>query len=165
MRINFHKSELIPTNVEPDVVHRLAHLFSCPVGSLPIKYLGVPLHFDKLSREDIQPLVDKMLKRLAGWRGRLLSYAGKLVLIKSCLASIPVYLLSFIKFRKWAIRILDSHLANCLWDDNPTAHKFHLANWESVSMLKEYGGLGVPNLRDLNVCLLVSWIKKVQFRW
>jgi hypothetical protein len=71
-------------NVEPDVVHRLAHLFSCPVGSLPIKYLGVPLHFGKLSREDIQPLVDKMLKKLAGWRGRLLSYAGKLVLIKSC---------------------------------------------------------------------------------
>jgi hypothetical protein len=27
-------------------------------------------------------------------------------------------------------------------------------------MLKEYGGLGVPNLRDLNVCLLVSWIKR-----
>jgi len=160
MRINFHKSELIPMNVEPDVVHRLAHLFSCPVGSLPIKYLGVPLHFEKLSREDIQPLVDKMLKRLTGWRGRLLSYVGKLVLIKSCLASIPVYLLSFIKFPKWAIRILDSHLANYLWDDNPTAHKFHLANWESVSMLKEYGGLGVPNLRDLNVCLLVSWMKR-----
>jgi hypothetical protein len=96
MRINFHKSELIPMNVEPDVVHRLAHLFSCPVGSLPIKYLGVPLHFEKLSREDIQALVDKMPKKLAGWRGRLLSYARKLVLIKSCLASIPVYLLSFI---------------------------------------------------------------------
>jgi hypothetical protein len=27
-------------------------------------------------------------------------------------------------------------------------------------MLKEYGGLGVPNLRDLNVCLLATWIKR-----
>ena len=160
MRINFHKSELILMNVELEAVHNLAYLFSCPVGTLPIKYLGVPLHYEKLSREDIQPLVDKMLKKMAGWRGRLLSYAGKLVLIKSCLASIPVYLLSFIKFPKWAIRVIHSHLGNFLWDDSPTSRKFHLANWESVSMMKEYGGLGVPNLRDLNLCLLASWVKR-----
>lgn len=53
MRINFHKSELIPMNVDPEIVHSLAHLFSCPVGKLPLKYLEVPLHFEKLSREDI----------------------------------------------------------------------------------------------------------------
>jgi hypothetical protein len=53
MRINFHKSELIPMNVELEEVHSLAHLFSCPVGTLPIKYLGVPLHYEKFSREDI----------------------------------------------------------------------------------------------------------------
>jgi hypothetical protein len=52
-RINFHKSELIPMNVELEEVHSLAHLFSCPVGTLPIKYLGVLLHYEKLSREDI----------------------------------------------------------------------------------------------------------------
>ena len=27
-------------------------------------------------------------------------------------------------------------------------------------MLKEFGGLGVPNLRDLNICLLASWVKR-----
>lgn len=27
-------------------------------------------------------------------------------------------------------------------------------------MLKEFGGLGIPNLRDLNVFLLASWIKR-----
>lgn len=97
---------------------------------------------------------------MAGWRGKLLSYAGKLVFIKACLVSIPVCLRSFVKFPKWAIRILHTHLANCLWDDDPSAHKYHLANWESVSMLKDYGGLGVPNLRDLNICLLASWIKR-----
>jgi hypothetical protein len=101
-------------NIDPDTVRSLAHLFSCPVGSLPIKYLGVPLHFEKLMREDIQPLIDNILKRMARWRGKLLSYAGKLVLVRSCLVSIPVYLLSFVKFPKWAIKILHTHLANCL---------------------------------------------------
>jgi hypothetical protein len=27
-------------------------------------------------------------------------------------------------------------------------------------MLKEYGGLGIPNLRDLNLYLLTSWIRR-----
>lgn len=56
-----------------------------------------------------------MLKRIAGWRGKLLSYAARVVLVKACLSSIPIYLL--IKFPKWAIRIIHSHMANCLWND------------------------------------------------
>jgi hypothetical protein len=27
---------------------------------------------------------------------------------------------------------------------------------------KEYGGLGIPNLAELNMCLLASWIKRYQ---
>jgi hypothetical protein len=69
-------------------------------GKFPIKYLGVPLHHGMLKREDIQPLIDNILKMIAGWRGKLLSYAAKITLIKACLASIPIYLLSFFKFSK-----------------------------------------------------------------
>jgi hypothetical protein len=162
MKINYHKSELVPCNMTEDQIHSAAHILGCPVGAFPIKYLGVPLHYEKLRRGDIQPLVDKILKRGASWRGKLLSQAAKVTLIQSCLASIPVYLLSFIKFPKWAIKTLNAHFANCLWSDSEGNHKYHLANWESVSMLKEFGGLGIPSLRDLNTCLLASWIKRYQ---
>jgi hypothetical protein len=101
MRINFHKSELIPLNLEDHQTHQISHMFSCPVGVFPIKYLGVPLHYEKLKREDIQPLVDKILNKISGWRGKLLSYAARVTLIQTCIASIPVYLLSFLKFPKW----------------------------------------------------------------
>lgn len=160
MRINFHKSEIVPLNLDQEEAHRVAHIFSCPLGSFPIKYLGVPLHYDNLSREDIQPLVDKILKKVAGWKGRLLSLAARAMLLKTCLASILVYLLSFIKFPKWAIKILNTHMSNYLWNDSVECHKYHLANWELVSMKKEYGGLGFPNLRDLNISLLASWLKR-----
>jgi hypothetical protein len=160
MRINFHKSELVPLNLEQNKAHWLAHIFSYPLGSFPIKYLGVPLHYDNLTREDIQPLVDKILKKIAGWRGRLLSLAARAMLIKTCLASIPVYLLSFIKFPKWAIKIINTHMSNYLWNDSAESHKYHLANWDLVSMSKDYGGLDLPNLRDLNISLLASWLKR-----
>jgi hypothetical protein len=53
-------------------------------------------------------------------------------------------------------------MSNCLWNDSEGNHKYHLVNWDNVSMCKEYGGLGIPNLRDLNICLLASWIKRYQ---
>jgi hypothetical protein len=99
MRINFHKSEWVPTNLDDEQIHEIAHVLSCPVGKFPIKYLGVPLHFEKLKREDLQPVVDKLSKRCARWRGKLLAYSSRLTLVKTCMASI-VYLLSFIKFPK-----------------------------------------------------------------
>lgn len=156
MRVNFHKSELITLNLDDCETKRAASIFSCPIGSFPIKYLGVPLHYENLTREDLQPLVDKLLSRIARWRGKLLSLAARSLLIKTCLANIPIYLLSFIKFPKWAVQMLNSQMGNCLWNDLEDAHKYHLANWESVAMCKDFGGLGIPNLRDLNVCLLAS---------
>jgi hypothetical protein len=127
------------------------------VGSFPIKYLGLPLHYEKLRRGDMQPLIDNILVGEENC-----CHVAKVTLIQSCLASIPVYLLSFIKFPKWDIKILNSNFANCLWSDTEGKHKYHFANWESASMLEEFGGLGILNLRDLNTCFLASWIKRYQ---
>jgi hypothetical protein len=60
----------------------------------------VPLYYDKLRREDIQSIVDKIIKRIDGWKGRLLSYGARLALLKACLPSIPIYLMLVIKFPK-----------------------------------------------------------------
>jgi hypothetical protein len=78
------------------------------------------------------------------------------VLIKSYLSSIPVYLLSFFKFPMWSIKLIESQMANCLWNDDSKYHRYHLASWQHVNMEKDYGGLRVSNLRELNICLLGS---------
>ena len=68
-------------NVNEQEREGMVEILGCPEGTFPINYLGIPLHYEKLKREDIQPLIDKILKRIAGWRG-----AGRIVLIKTCLA-------------------------------------------------------------------------------
>jgi hypothetical protein len=60
--------------------------------------------------------------------GKLLNHAGKLILIKTCLASISVYLLSFFKFPRWATDLINSHMGNCFWDEYQGHRKLHLAN-------------------------------------
>jgi hypothetical protein len=90
----------------------------------------------------MQPLIDKIIKRIAGWRGKLLTQAGRLILIKSCLACIPDYLMSFLKFPRWTIDLINTHMANYFWDDYEGRKKLHLANWHLICMRKEHGGLG-----------------------
>ena len=68
--------------------------------------------------------------------------------------------MSFFKFPKWALSLIHTQLANCLWDDTEGNHKIHLANLPSVCMKKMFGGLGIPNLQDMNLCMLGSWIKR-----
>jgi hypothetical protein len=58
MRTNFFKSESIPMNLDEDNMHCIAHHF----------YLGAHLHYEELGREDIQPSIDSILKRIAVWR-------------------------------------------------------------------------------------------------
>jgi hypothetical protein len=122
--------------------------------------LGIPLHYDKLRRADLQPLIDKILKRIAGWRGKILSYAARVLLIRTCLASIPVYLLSFFKFPKWALDLINSHMAHSLWNHFEGHRKLHSANWGLICRKKEFGGLGIPDLANVNLYLLASWIKR-----
>jgi len=59
--VNFHKSKIITLNLEDSETSRVTGIFNCPVVHFPLKYLGVPLHLEKLKREDLQPVVDKML--------------------------------------------------------------------------------------------------------
>jgi hypothetical protein len=128
------------------------------IGRVPFLIHRSTLHYDKLRKEDIQPLVDKIIKRIAGWNGRLMSYGAKLALLRVCLASIPIYLMYVIKIPKWTIEVINSHMANFFWDDTEDKYKYHLSNWYSLAQRKEHIGMGISDFRDLNLCLLASWV-------
>jgi hypothetical protein len=34
------------------------------MDQLPFKYLGVPIHFDKLKRDDLQSVIDRLLESI-----------------------------------------------------------------------------------------------------
>ena len=91
--INLGKSELIPVGVVHNL-EALVGLLGCGQSSLPLKYLGIPLgaKFKDLFVWD--PILERMERRLAGWKRLYLSKGGKVTLIKSSLLSLPTYFLS-----------------------------------------------------------------------
>jgi hypothetical protein len=69
MKINYNMSDLIPVNISELETQMYSRTFCCKIGKFPIKYLGVPLHHEKLKREGIQHVVDKTINMIPGWVG------------------------------------------------------------------------------------------------
>lgn len=54
-------------------------------------YLGVPTINGRTSKREYQFLVDKINNKLAGWKTKMLSLAGRATLVQSSLSSVPYY--------------------------------------------------------------------------
>jgi len=113
--INFHKSTFDPMNVDDSVVAAMATTLGCPTASFPQTYLGLPLSPHKLRVSDFQPLIDSFDKYLAGWKARLLSSGGRIVLVNAVLESLPMYFMSSILLPKTVIEALDAGRRAFLW--------------------------------------------------
>lgn len=72
----------------------ILELWQSNEGTLPDVYLGLPLGAKYRCVSMWDPLIDRFRTRLALWKKRYLSFGGRLVLIKSTLQNLLVYLFS-----------------------------------------------------------------------
>ena len=90
LKVNVGKSEIVPIG-EVNNLDALANILQCRVGSLPMKYLGMPLGSSFKTTSIWNPILEKMEKKLSGWKRLYLSGGGRLTLLKSTLSSLPMY--------------------------------------------------------------------------
>jgi hypothetical protein len=96
LKINFHKSEILCYGKAKEMEEDYRILFSCEVGSLPFRYLGILIHFRKLRNGEWKPVSDRFEKMLSSWIGKLLSYGDHLILISWVHKSPPMFMISFL---------------------------------------------------------------------
>ena len=87
---NVHKSEMTPIGEVVDV-HALAEILGCKVGSLLMSYLGMPLGASHNCPSIWNPILEKIERKLVGWKRLYLSKGGRLMLLKSTLSSLPTF--------------------------------------------------------------------------
>ncbi|RVW76917.1 hypothetical protein CK203_051555 [Vitis vinifera] len=63
----------------------------------PLSYLGLPLGGNPKTIGFWDPVVERISRRLDGWKKAYLSLGGRITLIQSCLSHIPSYFLSLFK--------------------------------------------------------------------
>lgn len=62
-----------------------------PQGTLPVRYLGVPLCTKKLTLVNCEGLIQQVKRKFNSWSVRALSFAGRLLLIKTVIAGLRIY--------------------------------------------------------------------------
>lgn len=112
LKINFHKSEFLYFGRTGEEEDHYKQLFSCEVGKLPFRYLGIPIHFRKLTNKEWECIEDVFEKKLNYWKENFTSYGGNLVLINVVVTSLPMFMFSFFEIAKvsgqdWIITCLD----------------------------------------------------------
>ena len=100
LKINFHKSEVFGFGDAQEEATQYAELFGCGLGQFPINYLGIPIHFRRLTLAQWKHVEERLQKRLSSWKGKLLSLGGRLVLINSVLTNMVLYMISFFQLPK-----------------------------------------------------------------
>lgn len=162
MKINFEKSEIFTVGLsEPDQKLAAATL-GCKIGVFPMKYLGMPVSINKISKLQLSYVSTKTEKRLGTWRCDYLSSGGKSTLIDACLSSVPMYTMGVYQLYEGNFQMLDSIRSRFFWQGTGKKRKYHMVKWEALNRPKEFGGLGFMDVRVMNVCLLSKWIDKLE---
>ena len=165
LKINISKTEIYPIRMDNNTVMQILQNFPGKICSFPGRYLGLPLHIRKLRKIDVQPLLDRIGARLPGWKGKLLSSAGRETLVKTVLSSQPIYHMTVFPELKWLIKKIDRMRRSFLWRGE-TPEKVYgghsLVNWQTSCRPKIKGGLGILDLERFARALRLRWL---WFQW
>ncbi|KAK2449929.1 hypothetical protein QL285_009079 [Trifolium repens] len=158
LKVNFSKSRLIGVNVPSNFLPVAQNFLHCKLGSLPFTYLGLPVGANPRLSSTWDPVVKSIEKRLFSWKNRYVSLGGRVVLINSILASLPVFFLSFFKMpTKVRMKIVRLQRKFLWGGSSGDKEKISWVSWKDVCRPKEEGGLGVKDLLWFNLALLAKW--------
>lgn len=108
LKINMDKSELYYVGCSSDKAIRLANILGCAVGTLPFRYLGLPLYHKLLRKKDWSIVINRINTKIEGWTAKLLSQGGRLTLVNSVLTSLPFLYLSIFKAPQWVLQRIEA---------------------------------------------------------
>ena len=115
LKINLDKSEVISVG-KVEEVNEMAVEIGCRVGQLPAVYLGLPLGAPNKATSVWDGVEEKVRRRLAIWKRQyIIPKGGKITLIKSTMASMPLYQMSLFRMPKSVARRLEKLQRDFLW--------------------------------------------------
>jgi hypothetical protein len=116
-----------------------------------MRYLGILIHYQRLTIAEWKIIKERLQKRLSSWKGKLLSLEGRLILINSVLSNIVLHMILFFLLPKGILHKLDYYRSRFFWQGDSEKKKYRLAKWSVVCSPKDQGGLCIHDLEVKNI--------------
>ncbi|GLT74663.1 hypothetical protein SLA2020_464490 [Shorea laevis] len=157
LEINLHKSKLyVSPNIQGAVANSLCSQCGIPLSATLGTYLGVPILHGRVTPNTYKCILEKMQKKLAGWKRNTLSLAGRRTLVQAVTSAIPTYTMQTILLPKTTCAAIDTLNRKFLWGSDEGMHKPNLVSWEVICSDKNKGGLGIRMAQDHNRSLIAK---------
>ncbi|XP_019056316.1 PREDICTED: uncharacterized protein LOC109116043 [Tarenaya hassleriana] len=150
LEVNPGKCEIFLGGLSDQRQQELAAFMGIALGKFPMRYLGLPVSTQRLSKADYEPLMERVRNKVSSWSSKVLSYAGKIQLVATVIYGMVN---SWSQTRSGRARVA----------------------WNAICLPKREGGLGLKKLEDSNKVfrlkmiwslfkdassLWVAWVKK-----
>ena len=96
------------------------------------KYLGLPSIIGISKKLVFAEIKEKVSKKLAGWKGKLLSMGGKEVLIKAVAQAIPTYTMTCFQLPKTLCEDLEKLMRSFWWGQKHQEIKMAWIGWKTM---------------------------------
>lgn len=115
----------------------------------------------RLNFRHFEELINKIRDKVSGWKTRLLSAGGKLILLKHVLSSLPIYLLSVLQVPKSVLGAINIILSTFFWGESDGIPKKKWCAWNKICKPTNEGGVGLRDLEEVQKSLHMKFAWKI----
>ena len=120
------------------------------------KYLGLPSLEGRGKKASFSYIKERVWRKLQGWEGKLLSQAGREVLIKAIVQAISTYTMGCFKIPLGLCYDIEAMVKKNFWGQRGDKRKIHWIKWSELTKSKLEGGMGFRDLALFNDSLLAK---------
>ncbi|XP_030479194.1 uncharacterized protein LOC115696432 [Cannabis sativa] len=157
-KVNFSKSTMFfSPNTCPATRVQICDILHMPEASEGSLYLGLPNIIGRNKNVVLGFLKTKVIAGINSWDCKLLSRAGKEILLKIVVQSLPTYPMSVFLLPLGTCNEIEKLMARFWWKTSSSKGKVIIwRSWDHMAAHKYDGGMGFRHLHDFNISMLAK---------